>query len=70
MRKWECGPVVVPNERDYAVAKDAECGSGKTEGKKVRRSEGEKEYTEQRTVEPQNNEPQNVEGWFRFAQSF
>ena len=25
---------------------------------------------EQRTVEPQNNEPQNVEVWFRFAQSF
>jgi len=25
---------------------------------------------EQRTAEPQNNEPQNVEVWFRFAQSF
>jgi hypothetical protein len=25
--------------------------------------------TEKRTVEPQNNEPQNVEGWFRCAQS-
>ena len=25
---------------------------------------------EQRTVEPQNNEPQNFEGWIRDAQSF
>jgi len=25
---------------------------------------------EQQTAEPQNNEPQNIEGWFRFAQSF
>ena len=24
----------------------------------------------QRTEEPKNNEPQNFEGWFRFAQSF
>ena len=25
----EFGPVVVPNEPDYAAAKDAECGKGK-----------------------------------------
>jgi hypothetical protein len=27
-------------------------------------------WIKQRTAEPQNNEPQNFEGWFRFAQSF
>jgi hypothetical protein len=27
MRKSEVGPVVVPNERDYAAAKDAEVGN-------------------------------------------
>ena len=25
--KWEVGPVVVPKERDYAAAKDAEVGT-------------------------------------------
>ena len=29
--KWEVGPVVVPNERDYAAAKDAEVGMLKWE---------------------------------------
>ena len=28
---FEVEPVVVPKERDYAAAKDAECGSGKAE---------------------------------------
>jgi hypothetical protein len=27
-------------------------------------------WIEHRTAEPQNDEPQNFEGWFRFAQSF
>jgi hypothetical protein len=27
-------------------------------------------WIKQRTTEPQNNEPQNFEGWFRYAQSF
>ena len=27
-------------------------------------------WIKQRTAEPQNNEPQNFEGWFRYAQSF
>jgi hypothetical protein len=36
--KWEVGPVVVPNERDYAAAKDAEVG--KKEAEKLRSCEG------------------------------
>ena len=30
--KWEVGPVVVPNEWDYAAAKDAEVGKMANDG--------------------------------------
>ena len=40
--KSEGGPVVVPNERDYVAAKDAEVGRKMIEGGKLRKlKEGE-----------------------------